>query len=233
VPPRPSERITPPYGTPALAPPAAPIDGLQRSRAETLPAPALAEARLPDESATLAAAVAALEEPPASSEDAPRPSPTVVRAPDGQPVLDALERAVDRDEVMRHCLRGMRLVGRRNALFAVKRGAFQGFRCNVELGDPDAFRELSIPAELPSVLATATATSIYLGPIPATPAHEGLLTVMETASEDVAVVTARVAGRPALILLVDGLDDTMLGTRFLIELAGAAGDALMRILASK
>jgi hypothetical protein len=236
VPPRATDRITPPYGTPALAPPAVPIDGVQRSRAETLPAPAfVATLELEDEdeeSAAIAAAVAAVEAPPAS-EDAPRPSPTVVRAPDGRPVLDALDRATDRDEVMRHCLRGMRLVGRRNALFAVKRGAFQGYRCNVELGDPDAFRELSIAAEQPSILATATATTIYLGPIPATAAHEGLLAVMESASDDVAVIAARVAGRPALILLVDGLDDTMLGTRFLIELADAAGEALMRILASK
>jgi hypothetical protein len=223
VPPPAGDRLTPPYGTPALAPPAAPVD-VQRPRADTLPAPAFVSEALREAPAADA---------PPTSEDSPRPSPTVVRAPDGRPVLEALERAADRDEVMRHCLRGMRLVGKRNALFAVKRGVFQGFRCNVELGDPDAFRELSIPAEQPSVLATATATSIYLGPIPATPAHEALLAVMEVASDDVAVVTARVAGRPALTLLVDGLDDTMLGTRFLVELAAAAGEALMRILAGK
>lgn len=244
-PPRAGDRFTPPYGTPALAPPAPPVDVVQRSRAETLPAPAYVSEQLAQESASLADegdsladesaladAMAAMDAPP-PTEESPRPSPVVVRAPDGRPVLDALERAADRDEVMRHCLRGMRLVGRRNALFALKRGTFQGFRCNVELGDPDAFRELAIPAEQPSVLATATATTLYLGPIPATPAHEALLAVMESASDDVAVVAARVAGRPALILLVDSLDDTMLGTRFLIELAAAAGDALTRILATK
>jgi hypothetical protein len=53
---------------------------------------------------------------------------------------------------------------------------------------------------------------------------------METSSSDVAAVAARVAGRPALVLLVDDRDDTMTGTRFLVELAAGVGDALERLV---
>ncbi len=153
------------------------------------------------------------------------------RAPDAGPVLEALARAGSRDDVIRVAMRGMRLVARRIAVFAVKRDGFHGWACNVELGDADALREIHVPADLPSVLATATATAVYLGPIPPTPAHEGLLRVMERASPDVAAVTVRVAGRAALVLLADDLDDTMIGTRFLGDLARAVGDALARLIA--
>ena len=53
---------------------------------------------------------------------------------------------------------------------------------------------------------------------------------MGETSPDVAVVAVRVAGRPAMILLADDLDDTMLSTRFMEELARAAAEALSRLL---
>ena len=56
---------------------------------------------------------------------------------------------------------------------------------------------------------------------------------MEESSPDVAVLAVRVAGRPALILLADDLDDTLTGTRFMDELGRAIGDALSRLLASR
>ncbi|APR77065.1 Hypothetical protein A7982_02412 [Minicystis rosea] len=210
------DRHTPPYGTPALAPPAEPMALGRGARSDapraTLMAPS-AEHVVDDE-------------PP------PEP-PRVVRAPDAGPILDALDRATSRDEVIRHAMRGMRLVARRIGVFAVKRDGFHGWACNVDLGDPDAFRELVVPGDQPSILATATATAIYLGRIPPTPAHELLLRVMEQTSSDVAAVAARVAGRPALMLLADELDDTLTGTRFLVDLATAVGDALGRLLASR
>lgn len=214
LPPESGGRSTPPYGTPALAPPAPPVDLGSRGRA----------AQLPDEPTGRSATL-----PPE-----PDPEPQrVVRAPDPRPVLDGLERASSRDDVIRHALRGLRLVARRVGVFAVKRDGFHGWSCNVDLGDPDAFRELAVPIEQPSVLATAMATSIYLGRIPPTPAHEGLLAVMERASTDVAAVAARVAGRPVLVLFADDLEDTMTGTRYLIELAEAVGEALARVLTAR
>ena len=71
------------------------------------------------------------------------------------------------------------------------------------------------------------------GPVPETPAHEGLLAVMERASADVAVVAVRVAGRPAAVLLADDLGDTLTGTRRMDELARAVGDALARLLSAR
>ncbi len=156
--------------------------------------------------------------------------PKKARAPDGGPVLEALQRTMSRDEVIRVAMRGMRLVARRLAVFAVKRDGFYGWACNVEFGDAELLRDQKIPGGQPSVLATATATAIYLGPVPATPAHEGLLRVMERASSDVAAVAVRVGGRPALVLVCDDLDDTMIGTRFLIELGRAVGEALARLI---
>ncbi len=165
-------------------------------------------------------------------DEAPAPvAPKRARAPDAGPVMTALANAGTRDDVIRVAMRGTRLVARRIAVFAVKRDGFHGWACNVEMGDEDALRAIHVPADLPSVLATATATAIYLGPIPPTPAHESLLRVMERASPDVAAVTVRVAGRAALVLLADDLDDTMIGTRFLVELARAVGDALARLIA--
>lgn len=239
-------RTTPPYGTPALAPPGAPIDLGPRPRAEAQRAPLMnAEpggrlATLPPEpiagrtlrpAATIAVDAAGpppIEDTPVTEE--PR---RVIRAVDSAPVRAALDRATSRDDVIREAMKGMRLVARRIGVFAVKRDGFHGWSCNVDLGDPDAFRELCVPIDQPSILATATATAMYLGRIPATPAHEGLLTFMERCSTDVAAVAARVAGRPALVLLADELDDTLTGTRLLGELAAAVGEALSRVLAGR
>lgn len=219
-----SERHTPPYGTPALAPPAEPIELSTRPRGNAVSPQPPPVAPL-DRAADL---------PPEPSDPTPPAEPPrVVRAPDGSAVLDALTRASDRDEVIRHALRGMRLVARRIAVFAVKKDGFHGWSCNVDFADPDAFREVIVPTGQPSVLATATATAIYLGPIPATAAHESLLAVMEHASTDVASVAARVGGRPALVLLADDLEDTLTGTRFLGELAKAVGEALARLLTAR
>jgi hypothetical protein len=173
----------------------------------------------------------ALPDEEAEDEDPVPLEPKIIRMPEIGPVLDALARTTSRDEVLRETLRGMRLVARRLAVFAVRRDGFQGWASNVDMADADALREVKIPLDLPSVLATATATAIYLGPIPVTPAHEALLRVMERASPDVASVAVRVAGRPVMVLLCDELDDTLFGTRFLTELARGAGDALTRLLA--
>jgi hypothetical protein len=83
------------------------------------------------------------------------------------------------------------------------------------------------------MLATATAASLYLGPIPQTAAHAGLLAVMGSAGPDVAAVAVRAHGRPAMLLMADELGDTLHGTRRMDELARAAGEALSRLLSSR
>ncbi|TKC98380.1 hypothetical protein [Polyangium fumosum] len=169
------------------------------------------------------------EEPQRQTFVGPPPLPF----PDPSAILGALARAATRDEIVSLALGGAALFARRVALFAVKRDGFHGWTCNDEFGDEEALRALSIPLDVPSVFATATATSIYLGPVPETAAHEGLLAVMERASPDVAVVAVRVAGRPAAVLMVDDLGDTLTGTRRMDELARAVGEALARLLSAR
>ncbi|MDC3957741.1 hypothetical protein [Polyangium jinanense] len=169
------------------------------------------------------------EEPQRQTFVGPPPLPF----PDPSAILGALARAATRDEIVSLALGGAALFARRVALFAVKRDGFHGWTCNEDFGDEEALRALSIPHDVPSVFATATATSIYLGPVPETEAHAGLLAVMERASTDVAVVAVRVAGRPAAVLMVDDLGDTLTGTRRMDELARAVGEALARLLSAR
>jgi hypothetical protein len=173
------------------------------------------------------AAVPYLAAPPASEPPAPVKK---VRAPDGAPVLEALGRTASRDDVIRVTMRGMRLAARRIAIFVVRRDGFHGWACNVEFGDLETLRSIHVPLDQPSLLATATVTAMYLGPVPPTPGHEGLLLAMERASSDVAAIAVRVAGRAVLVLVSDDLEDTMTSTRYLGEIAQAAGDALTRLI---
>ena len=169
------------------------------------------------------------EEPQRKTIAGPPPLPF----PDPSAILGALARASTRDEIVMLALGGAALFARRVALFAVKRDGYHGWTCNEEFGDEDALRALAVPLDAPSVFATAAATSIYLGPIPATPAHADLLAVMEAASNDVAAIAVRVAGRPAAVLIVDELGDTLTGTRRMDELGRAVGEALARLLAAR
>jgi hypothetical protein len=163
------------------------------------------------------------------SDDGPPPLPFA----EPGAILHRLHEATARDEVVRLALRGMRLIARRIAVFVVKREGFQGWACNAEFGEEAALRELMIPADQPSILATATAASLYFGPIPSTPAHAALLRVMAHPSSDVAAIAVRAGSRPAMVLLADQLGDPLMGTRRMDELAKATGAALSRLLVTK
>lgn len=229
---------TPPYGTPVLAPPTGSFD----PAAETNERSGMRGTVRPLLLADLAhPQIPASQRVPrfdsfaegAAGEASVAVAPKPVRAPDGSAVLEALRRVENRDEVVRLALRGLHLIAPRFGVFAVKRDGFHGWACNVELGDQDDFRRVRIPLDQPSILATAAATSLYLGPIPSTRAHAPLLVLMGRASFDVAAIAVRVGGRPALVLFADDLEDTLLGTRFLDELARATGEALSRLLGTR
>ncbi|WP_437683269.1 hypothetical protein [Sorangium sp. So ce131] len=164
-----------------------------------------------------------------SLDDDPPPQPFV----DLSDVIDALYLARTRDDVVRLALRGLRLLAVRVAIFAAHRGVFRGFACNAEFGDQEALRKLTLPMDQPSVLATAVATHLYVGPIPGTPTHAPLLDVMVNPSLDVAAVAVQVVGRPAMILVADRIIDTSSGSRRMVELARAVGEAFSRILSSR
>jgi hypothetical protein len=87
-----------------------------------------------------------------------------------------------------------------------------------------------LPPDQPSIFATATAASAYLGPVPRTPPHESLLAVMGETSPNVAVAAARARGRAAMLLVADELSDATSGMRWLDRLARAAGEGLGRLM---
>ena len=74
---------------------------------------------------------------------------------------------------------------------------------------------------------------MYTIPHPVVGAHAPLLALMGRSSADVAAIAVRAGGRPALVLLADELEDTLVGTRFLDELAKAVGEALSRLLGTR
>ena len=161
------------------------------------------------------------------------PAPRAGLADDFADVVALVRRAPSRDAVVDRVLRGLARVARRTAVFAVRRDGYVGWTCNEAFGDAAAFRAVSVPAEVPSLLRTAGTTAVYLGPVPDTAAHEGILRVMGRATDDVAAVSVRVGGRPVMVLLVDELEDSMGGPRRMDELARGAGEALARLLGAR
>ncbi len=168
------------------------------------------------------------------------PEPEVIpRAPDAgwsptlPELLDLMGRARGRDDLLDLMLRAVTLVAHRAALLVVRKDAFVGWSANPAFGSEEDLRALSIPTQKPSIFATSAVAGFYLGPIPHTPVHAGLLGIMGRATPDVAVYVAKVRGRPTIVLLADELDDTLLGTRALGEIAKRAAESLTRILAQK
>jgi hypothetical protein len=169
-----------------------------------------------------------------ASSMAPRFSPgPALPFPDATPVFAAMEEANDRDAIIALLISGMRAVARRVAVMAVKRDSFVGWSCNAEFGDARAWRSVTVPANVPSVLATAAAGTPYLGPLFRTDGHMPILEFMREMSRDVAVTGVRVDMHPALVLIADELGDTAMGTRRMEHLAKAAGHALARVLRRK
>jgi hypothetical protein len=158
------------------------------------------------------------------------PGPPPVPTSEADELLAVLSQASNRDDVVHLALHAARVVARRVAVFVARRDGFHGWACTIEFGAPEVLRALVVPLDVPSVLATAAATGLYLGPIPRTSAHEALTAIMGPVDGDVAVTAVRVGGRPAMLLVADGLDDPPSGTRFLDDVARAAGEALTRLL---
>ena len=92
-------------------------------------------------------------------------------------------------------------------------------------------RELSISAELPSVIATAVKVGGYSGGLPGGPAHVSLASLLDMHSdrEELVVGVVRVAGRPTLALLAVGAAGTD-SARHVETIASIAGDTLTALL---
>ena len=170
--------------------------------------------------------------------DGPEPE-TIPRAPDAgwaptlPELLDLIARARGRDDLLDMMLRAVTLVARRGALFVLRKDAYHGWSANPAFDSEEDLRTLAIPANKPSIFATSAAAGFYLGPIPQTPVHRGLLDVMGRSTPDVAVYVVKLKGRATIVIIADELDDTLIGTRTLGEIARRASETLTRILTQK
>jgi hypothetical protein len=112
----------------------------------------------------------------------------------------------------------------------LKKDVFAGWTCTPEFGRTAELRELSIPFTDQSVLALALPGPTYIGPMAATHAHVSIFGALRCDGRRITTTAIRVAGRAALVLLCDDLDDPGAATRRLDEIASVAGEALGRVL---
>jgi Type II secretion system (T2SS), protein E, N-terminal domain len=201
------------------------LRGAKVPRAPSLPS--FAEA---DEKSSPANSAAPAKTSPSTARGPFSPRAPVAPFADIQGVLEAMDGASSKDEVIDCLIVGMSTVARRVGVFAAKKGGFRGVACNSELGDSVAFRDIEISGETPTVLGIAVKSGSYLGPMPETAPHEPLRRFMKDPSHEVSAVLVRVAGRPAVVLFADELGDSMIATRRAEELGREAGQAFSRII---
>ncbi len=243
-------RGTPLWGTPAVAvpPPSGrasdiPIPLTRRSIPPTTerdPEPVFSLSRRPAQLAPLNGdGIVLVQDPPParapSVAPGPRDSVRPSRIPeppfaDAGPTLAALADAKDRDAIVALVLGGVRTVARRVGIFAARRDAFVGWSCSPEFGDPKDFKQVIVPATLPSILASAATGTEYFGPVYPSEAHQPMLAFMKTYSREIAITAVRVLGYAALVIVADELGDSALSTKRIGELSAAAGSALTRLL---
>jgi hypothetical protein len=146
--------------------------------------------------------------------------------------LAQLRVAESRDEILALLERSARAVARRVGLLVIKKDKVSGWSCSPEFGDVAALKALHISLRSPGLLATVMAGGVYLGPLLGS-IGTAFLSVMRTATRDVAMVAARVKERPTVLIVCDELGDTLLGTRHLEVMAKVAGEALERVLLAR
>lgn len=150
--------------------------------------------------------------------------------PDAGPLLAAIRQSLSRDDVLSLLVNGLAMVAGRVGVLAARKAEYRGVACNAAMCEQMVFRNVTLPVEGPSIVATAVATGMYLGPVPSTTPHAGLLRAVGELSSEVAVAPIRVEGHLALVTLLDELGDTMLATKRVEELGRATGEALARVL---
>jgi hypothetical protein len=147
-------------------------------------------------------------------------------------ILEAIRDASDRDSILELVVAGTRTVARKVAVLAVRRDALVGWTCSPELGERNAIRAARMSPGMSDVFTEALAgDAAHLARIPKDAAHAPLLSAMRSApSAEVALIAVRVEGKAVALVLADELGDTSFATRRMEALAGAAGDALGRLL---
>ncbi|MBM4362162.1 MAG: hypothetical protein FJ104_05740, partial [Deltaproteobacteria bacterium] len=141
-----------------------------------------------------------------------------------------LAQATSAEDVAAALARAAVAYGRESLVFAARRDRFVGKESGTASLRALA-RALTVPAGGPSVLATASKSGPYLGPLPTTPVHRGLAEALGDPDDDVAVVGVSVGGRAALVLVIAGMPlpaQAMEHAERLASLAAARLEAILR-----
>jgi hypothetical protein len=143
--------------------------------------------------------------------------------------LDDLAQAGTPEEVVAALVAGLATVAATVVVLAARGKSFEG-RDASDARVRQAVRTLVVPIDRPSILQTAVQSMGYVGPIPSTPIHQELSSVLGDPEGEVAVGAVMVTGRAALVYVMSGLTTTYLATRRGDKLGDAAGKALARIV---
>jgi hypothetical protein len=143
--------------------------------------------------------------------------------------LDDLAQAGTPEEVVAALVAGLTTVAATVVVLAARGRNFEGRDTN-DARIRQAVRALLVPIDRPSILQTAVQSMGYVGPVPSTPIHEELASILGDLDSEVAVGAVMVTGRAALVYVMAGLATTYLATRRGDKLGDAAGKALARIV---
>jgi hypothetical protein len=145
--------------------------------------------------------------------------------------LARLERAKRPEEVVAALVHGSDALATRTLVLASRGGAYEGRAGSASLGDADRLRRVRVDAGQSSAFEAAAQAGYYLGMLPQTPAHEGLRELFGDGEVYVARIEA--SGRPALFLVLAGMETAFGASRRADELARAASRAIERIVLSR
>jgi Type II secretion system (T2SS), protein E, N-terminal domain len=184
----------------------------------------------------------AAESTPPPEGDEPILSLSRAKSSQGAPVLGptlplelargTFEQARTPDAVVTALIEG--LSPARSVILAVRSNSYVG-RAGSAAFERDAVRRVEILNSSPSVLQTATRAGFYLGALPHTPAHGPLRALFGENDGEVYVASVVASEHPTLVIVCDpaALGGSFDATRRIDVLAGAAGQALERILVSR
>jgi hypothetical protein len=155
------------------------------------------------------------------------------QAPDAvEQALAALASAQTPADVVELLLEATATVCRTAAVFAARSDSYDG-RAGRGMVGQDRIRLLRIVRERGSVFDAAVREGQYLGPIPATQVHTELRRLFAREPQEVYVAAVRIADKPALMLILDPVDNAFEITECLAPLVRQAGLALERIVLSR
>lgn len=148
-------------------------------------------------------------------------------------VLEELQQAATRDQVVRAALRAMEAVAHRVGIFAVRNDVFSGWACTPSFASVDAFKTIRVDRHRDTVLSHAALHGWYFGTVPTDAAHQWLADIAPPAGSEIAIVAVRILGRAAMLIVAMELFDSLMATRTAEQVAHATSSALLRVLRSE